>query len=194
MIKTKRKSITIVTLILIGLFFFSGISTATSISTDETLGDENPEIESLTELEEEEYIQPSYETTETEWRPIEETLSFNSINTESDIDSQSAVSYDSTTKVETTFSNSESLKIPSPSLLKEYKGIMAEAADYEANKALNSQEAVITPDGRTRITPATGYPWRTIVKLYITADDASTWIGSGVMIDDIHCLSINTAS
>ena len=189
MLNNKKKSIKITTLILIGLFLFSGVSTATGISNNESSNEENTEIENVEEVENVEYELPSYETTETDWRPIEETLNFDSISTESVIDSTATVSFDSITGVEAISTNPESSNIPSPSLIEEYKGILAEAADYDVNDAENDPESVIGSDGRLRITPTTGYPWRTIVKLYMTADDDSTWIASGAMIDEFRVLT-----
>ncbi len=193
MFKMKKKSTKITTLILVGLFFFSGISTATSTSITETSNEENLEIENEEYIEEEENITPiSYETTETEWRPIEESLNFDTANAESIGDPTTAISYNTLTGIETLSSNSESSTpewMPSPSVIEAYEGMMAEAAGDDVTNPGNDPEAVIVPDGRVRLTPTTGYPWRTVVKLYMTAPDASTWIGSGAMIDPYHVLT-----
>ena len=193
MLNNKKKSIKITTLILIGLFFFSGISTATSTPITETSNEENLEIENIEDVEIEENTTPiSYETTETDWRPIEESLNFESIDTESVGDPTATVSYDSITGIESIISSPESETsdwMPAPSVIEEYKGIMAEAAGDDVNNAENNPEAVIGTDGRNRITPTTGFPWNTIVKLYMTAPDASTWVGSGAIVDDFHVLT-----
>jgi len=50
-------------------------------------------------------------------------------------------------------------------------------------------ETVFPPDDRQRITPTTSYPWRTLVKLFITAADSSNWICSGALVDNFHALT-----
>ncbi|KKM85512.1 hypothetical protein LCGC14_1288300 [marine sediment metagenome] len=189
MFNTKKKSIKVVTLILIGLFFFSGIPTATSTPITETSNKENVEIEDIDYVENEENTLPiSYETTETEWRPIEESFNFNSENAESAVDPTTTASYNSFTGIESFMSTPES-SMPSPSVIEEYEGMLAEAAGDDLSSFANNPEAVIGGDGRVRRTPTTGYPWRTVVKLYITAADTSTWIGSGAIVDDYHVLT-----
>jgi V8-like Glu-specific endopeptidase len=44
-------------------------------------------------------------------------------------------------------------------------------------------------DDRVKITSTSTYPWSTICKLYITADDNTQWIGSGAMLDAYHVLT-----
>ena len=193
----KKKSIKIATLFLIGLFFFSGISTGTSTSITESTNEENKEIEDIENEENPTAI--SYKTTETEWRPIEESFNFNIENAESVVDPTTTASYNSFTGVESFISSPESSNpewMPSPSVIEEYSGMLAEAAGDDSTNARddntnagNDPEAVIGGDGRVRITPTSGYPWRTVVKLYITAADASTWIGSGAMVDAYHVLT-----
>jgi len=193
MFKTKKKSIKVATLILIGLFLVSGITSATSNPMTESTNEENAEIETIEDIENEENTSPiSYKTTETEWRPIEESFNFDIINTESAGDPTTTTSYNSFTGVESLTSSPESSTpewLPSPSVVEEYEGMMAEAAGDDSTNPGNDPESVIGGDGRLRVTPTTGYPWRTVVKLYITAADASTWIGSGAMVDDYHVLT-----
>jgi V8-like Glu-specific endopeptidase len=43
-------------------------------------------------------------------------------------------------------------------------------------------EVVIGTDDRIRISPTTGYPWRCICSLIITAGDGSRWIGTGWLV------------
>ncbi|MFX0002934.1 MAG: trypsin-like peptidase domain-containing protein [Promethearchaeota archaeon] len=45
------------------------------------------------------------------------------------------------------------------------------------------------PDDRIKITSTSSYPWSTICKLYITAEDNTQWVGSGTMIDAYHVLT-----
>lgn len=50
-------------------------------------------------------------------------------------------------------------------------------------------ETVIGSDNRTKVSPTTSFPWRTICKLEITAQDATNWMGSGAIIDENHVLT-----
>ena len=59
------------------------------------------------------------------------------------------------------------------------------------------QEVVIGADDRVRITNTTGFPWRAICSLRITAKDNSQWIGTGWMVSPRtvitagHCVFIH---
>lgn len=44
------------------------------------------------------------------------------------------------------------------------------------------REVIIGADNRVRINPATGYPWRAICALKITAQNGSRWIGTGWLV------------
>jgi V8-like Glu-specific endopeptidase len=44
------------------------------------------------------------------------------------------------------------------------------------------QEVIIGPDNRVRINPTTGYPWRAVCALKITAQNGSRWIGTGWLV------------
>lgn len=48
---------------------------------------------------------------------------------------------------------------------------------------------IIGSDGRQWVRATTRYPWRTIVKLFITAADGTKWIGSGAIIGPSHVLT-----
>ncbi len=50
-------------------------------------------------------------------------------------------------------------------------------------------KTIFPPDDRTKVTDTTVYPWTTITKLYITAEDDTKWIGSGAIIDEFHVLT-----
>ncbi|NGX49951.1 MAG: Extracellular metalloprotease [Candidatus Anoxychlamydiales bacterium] len=52
-----------------------------------------------------------------------------------------------------------------------------------------SSETIFPPDDRQRITNTDEYPWTSITKLYITAEDDTKWIGSGAIIDEFHVLT-----
>jgi len=49
-------------------------------------------------------------------------------------------------------------------------------------------ESVILPDDRVRITPTTGYPWRSIVKLRMTFPSGN-YMGSGFIFGESHVLT-----
>ena len=50
-------------------------------------------------------------------------------------------------------------------------------------------ESTFPPDDRVRITPTTGYPWRTLCKLFMYFPSSGWFIGSGFIIDDYHVLT-----
>jgi len=52
-----------------------------------------------------------------------------------------------------------------------------------------TSSTIFPPDDRVRISPTTIFPWSSIVKLYITAADLTSFIGSGAMIDKFHVLT-----
>ena len=60
--------------------------------------------------------------------------------------------------------------------------------DCNQNEFYGRPLTVFGDDDRVRVTPTTSYPWRTIVKLYITWG-SDTYIGSGVIIDENHVLT-----
>ena len=45
------------------------------------------------------------------------------------------------------------------------------------------------PDDREKITSTSSYPWSTICKLFITAENGSEYIGSGFIVDEFHILT-----
>lgn len=50
-------------------------------------------------------------------------------------------------------------------------------------------ESVFPPDGRTRVTPTTSYPWRTVAQLFMTFPNSATGSCSGAIVDDFHVLT-----
>jgi len=50
-------------------------------------------------------------------------------------------------------------------------------------------ESVFPPDDRVQITSTTSYPWRTVVKLFMTHPSGQTSGCSGAIIDDFHVLT-----
>lgn len=45
------------------------------------------------------------------------------------------------------------------------------------------------PDDREKVTSTSSYPWSTICKLFITAEDGTEFIGSGFIVDEFHILT-----
>ncbi|MBA7676084.1 hypothetical protein ES703_84324 [subsurface metagenome] len=45
------------------------------------------------------------------------------------------------------------------------------------------------PDDRQKVTSTSSYPWRTICKLFITAQDNTQYSGSGFIVDEFHILT-----
>jgi V8-like Glu-specific endopeptidase len=127
--------------------------------------------------------EPVYDRSKIDWRPIEETL--NNLQTNNDIDEGgiSTASFDVNTRIETVTSPrfSPSSETSSKlSIVEPYAGLLP---------GLYDAESVIGGDGRTVVSNQAVFPWRTIVKLYISASDGSNWVGSGAIIDNFHVLT-----
>ena len=94
--------------------------------------------------------------------------------------------------LESNFTYSEGDIITNLSVLAPFEGLSPSDNDtsYEINQNLfyGKPLTIFGDDDRIRITPTTSYPWRTIVKLYITFD-GSIYIGSGAIIDELHVLT-----
>ena len=137
-------------------------------------------------LTEEEVIEPSiYESSEIEWLPIEETLKNIQGGVELGGESTTTIAYDAKTGIETISAldftpepESEQASIES---VEPYAGLLGE---------MTPESVVNNPSGDQRvvISGQTSFPWRTIVKLYITTS-WGTWVGSGAIIDDFHVLT-----
>ncbi|MHA2326036.1 MAG: carboxypeptidase regulatory-like domain-containing protein, partial [Promethearchaeota archaeon] len=125
-----------------------------------------------------EFEEPNDNGSKINWRPIEESLNYDNLETSQIGDPTATTSYNLVT--------GEQLTTPTPESTPSYPSII------EGNPGLlggDTSESVIGGDGRVRITPTTSYPWRTIVKIYITAADSSNWVGSGAMLDNFHVLT-----
>ena len=186
--------------IIIGMFIFSGASvigltffpvqTEITENIDEPIFDEitedildseelmNPVIETETEP----YEPPSYDKSKFVWKPIEESINDVQFGAESAIIPELSSSYDLISQKENVDSRIEDSPEGSrPSQVEPYEGLLAEAGIHP--------EDVIGADGRTRVYNNDVFPWRTVVKLYITAADSSTWIGSGWIVDNFHVIT-----
>ena len=91
-------------------------------------------------------------------------------------DPGAVVEYNVSTGVVTEISSSEKMKYL------EGPGSNTSNPDFGLLPLEAGTEDVLPPDDRSQITSTTDYPWRTIVKLYITFPDASQWVGSGAIV------------
>ena len=48
---------------------------------------------------------------------------------------------------------------------------------------------VFPPDDRLRVSPTTSYPWRSVCKILVTAQNGSKYEGTGAIIDNFHVLT-----
>ena len=132
----------------------------------------------------EEDWRPTYDRSEIEWRPIEESETYRNIEFGSDGDSGTieTAAYNAMTGVETIITpqfgpTPESM--PELSFVEPYAGLIHEPAP----------ESVYGDDERWVVESQNTFPWRTICKLYITASDGTNWVGSGAIIDDFHVMT-----
>ena len=127
---------------------------------------------------------------EIEWRPIEESLNYPISKKGLTINANGTniIEYDLTRKIET-ITTRKSMK----SDQEEIETGMVSGRKGLISKLNPSKELLLAtifpPDDRQRITNTDEYPWSSICKLYITADDGSRWIGSGAIIDEFHVLT-----
>ena len=213
MLKNKKISLKIATLTIFALFIFSNIFTINSVilASSDNLNNENPEIpiddedseipiydkdsnnpnyDRRTEplgIIDEENIQPIYNRSAIEWRPIEETLKNVQINNEAEIGTIATASYDALTGIETI---STPQFIPTPEISSETSPELLVVEPYAGllSGTNGGAESVIGGDGRV-IVNNNVYPYRTTVKLYISDPWGGTWVGSGAIIDNFHVLT-----
>ncbi|MHA2122691.1 MAG: trypsin-like serine peptidase, partial [Promethearchaeota archaeon] len=206
MVKNKKKSNRFIIVAIFTSFFFFGalfinngfifnFSNDNQFNIEEPLDTEIPLYDDhgnspATELEAnpidftgELVTEPVYDRSKIDWRPIEESLTDLQFNEEIDGGSISTASYDINTGVETTTPPQFSPSSESSSellMVEPYAGLLSGSDDIEA---------VIGADGRTVVSNQAVFPWRTVVKLYISASDGSNWVGSGAIIDNFHILT-----
>ncbi len=127
---------------------------------------------------------PDYDRSAIEWSPIEDTATYRNLEYAPDGGTSSieSVTYNALTGVESTTAPEYT---PRPetgseiSVTEPYAGLLPSYV----------QESVYGDDDRTLITNQDVFPWRTIVKLYITAQDGSKFVGSGMILDDFHVMT-----
>jgi len=126
-----------------------------------------------------------------DWCPIEETLNLSSgINNKFTVQNYSlnTIEYDMREKVETLAKNIEIKEKSSQTMVKPFEGIL-DVNYINEEKANIKSSYVFPPDDRQRVSTTSTYPWRTICKLFITAQDNTQWIGSGAILDEFHVLT-----
>jgi len=123
-----------------------------------------------------------------DWTPIESVVDFNNTSDRQIVDDpQTTITYDP-------INNLEILEVYDVHArefnqqIEEYKGLL------DINYGLPDQDVVrssyiFPPDDRERVVSPSSFPWRTICKLYITAQDGSRYIASGFMVDNFHVLT-----
>jgi len=103
------------------------------------------------------------------------------------------VEYDLRTKSEKVSSGKSSVSTPFLSIIEPFEGIVDE--NYMKERARGEEKGtpktsyVFYPDDRQQITDTTSFPWRSICKLYIEAQDGSQFVASGAILDDFHILT-----
>ncbi len=215
MIKQRK---TVFSFVILGLIFFSGVfsvngaifldskdnikdETDANLPTDTHDHDDhsiNSRVEPIdftgedvlkpTDFTGEEVIEPGNDDdSEIEWLPMEEPLRNFQEGAEVIENPTATISYDVRTGVETistldftpeSESSQESIRSVEP-----YAGLFSEMN-------LNPESVVNNPAGdqRTIVSGQTAYPWRTIVKLYVTTPWGN-YVCSGAMIDNYHVLT-----
>ena len=204
MYKMNKKSINFSVLLIFGLIIFSNVYGAININPSGLSNkiEEEPEIVLDTEIPIDEgetpyidtgvepidftgenVIEPSgYDREAIEWRPIEESLKNVQFNAEITGVSIATASYNAITGVESIIQpqflpSTESM--PDLETIEPYTGLLA--SNYAAESVWGSDDRAIVNNAI--------YPWRTVVKIYVSAADGSNWVGSGAMIDDFHVLT-----
>ena len=123
-----------------------------------------------------------------DWTPIQSLLDFDD-NTNKQIveDPSTTIAYDSINNLEI-LEDIDVQIIEFNQQIEEYEGLLDITYGLTYQDALKSSY-VFPPDDRERVTSTSSFPWRTICKLYITAQNGSRYIGSGAIIDNFHVLT-----
>ena len=125
------------------------------------------------------------------WQPIENSPDYKLSKERSTIitNGTSIVEYDLIRKIET-ITHRRDIEIigtdKNSSINKQIKGVpLSTTGEIKGPQT----STIFPPDDRQRITNTDEYPWGSISKLYITAADDTTWMGSGAIIDEFHVLT-----
>jgi V8-like Glu-specific endopeptidase len=104
------------------------------------------------------------------------------------------VEYDLKTGIERVSSRDETVSNAYPSIIEPFEGIVNPnywiRSESEEKEGGLQSSYVFPPDDRQEITDTTQFPWSSICKLYIEAQDSSHYIGSGAIVDEFHVLTV----
>ncbi|MHA1507998.1 MAG: CARDB domain-containing protein [Promethearchaeota archaeon] len=123
-----------------------------------------------------------------DWTPIESIIDFGDNGDKQIVDNpNTTIAYDSINKLEILEDNDSQTKEFNQQI-EEYEGLL------DINYGLTDLDTikssyVFPPDDRQRIISTSSFPWRTVCKLYITAQNGSRYIASGAIIDNFHVLT-----
>ena len=122
-----------------------------------------------------------------DWIPIENILDFKGIVDIQNFDNPNkTIAYNTLNNTEMIFQEIYNHKREFETQIEEFRGLLdTRTIDQESPKS----SFVFPPDDRQRVTSTSSFPWRTICKLYITAQNGSRYIGSGAIIDNFHVLT-----
>jgi V8-like Glu-specific endopeptidase len=166
------------------LIFFSLSFTFYNLSFIEVPGNYEIENEDLRNLND----QISLNDDSFDWMPIESILEFDDNGDKQIVDNPSTtIAYDSIHNLEI-LEDSDVQTREFNRQVEEYEGLLD--INYGlADQNIIKSSYVFPPDDRQRVTSTSSFPWRTICKLYITAQNGSRYIGSGAIIDNFHVLT-----
>ena len=120
------------------------------------------------------------------WHPIDEILNYNK-SVQNSFSSQNPthypIFYDRIKQIELLRSDNENLPPSTISSTEPFYGMIEDQFNGL------SSSYVFSPDDRQKINTTDIFPWRSICRLYITAQDDTRFIGSGAIIDEFHVLT-----
>ena len=128
------------------------------------------------------------------YKPIESILNLSGINErvlDPLVNPTNTIEYNLKTESEKVLSREYSVLNGFQSIIEPFEGIFD--ADYliedtSEEKGIKTSY-VFPPDDRQKVNSTSSYPWSTICKLYIEAQNGSYYIGSGAIIDNFHVLT-----
>ncbi len=123
-----------------------------------------------------------------DWIPIESILNYDDNGDKQIVgDPYATIAYDSINNLEILEKNDDQKKEFNLQI-EEYEGLLDKDYGLTVLDTIKSSY-VFPPDDREKVTSTSSFPWRTICKLYITAQNGSLYIGSGAIIDNFHVLT-----
>ncbi|MFX1499935.1 MAG: CARDB domain-containing protein [Promethearchaeota archaeon] len=126
------------------------------------------------------------------WTPISETLNFSQNDNHFLDQNPQIIEYNVLTKAEKVKDNNNStIKELSQTNAPEFNGLLEKYYNLQPiqNKDAPQISYPFPPDDRQKVTNTEDFPWRTICKLFITAEDNTKFIGSGAIIDEFHIMT-----